>query len=129
MNSRSTLRPFGLFWLPVLLLLLVRALVAPGWMADFTTSETLTVRICSDADRIGQTVEIPFERTADYPDDEAEQSCAWGALAESSPLPATPALASRVEIALNRRIPLPALGFAPGSASPLPPSTGPPITA
>jgi hypothetical protein len=116
-------------WLAILLALLARALVAPGWMADFTTTETLTVRICSDADRIGRTIDIPFERSADYPDDEAEQPCAWGALAESSPLSAPPALSSRVGIAVNRRTPPAALGFAPGIASPLPPSTGPPITA
>ena len=123
----SSFRRLTWLWLPVLLVLLARVAVAPGWMVERAEGGTLTVRICSDVNGAGQSIEIPFERSADHA--AGDQHCPWGALAGAAPLPefAPPGAVSTT--ALPVPVPLPVLGFAPGIASPLPPSTGPPIFA
>jgi len=121
-------RPGFLLLLPVLLALAARVLVAPGWMIDASSEESITVRICSDPANSGTTLTIPIEKTADH---EAAQSqhCPWGALALAPVVPGGPALAARLAARPFPPSVVPTLGYAPGIASPLPPSTGPPAFA
>lgn len=114
-------------WLPVLLVLLARVAVAPGWMVERAEGGTLTVRICSDVNSAGQSIEIPFERSADHA--AGDQQCPWGALAVGTPLPEAPRLVPAAITVAAIPPPPRAQGFAPGAASPLPPSTGPPALA
>lgn len=124
----ASFRRFGWLWLPILLVLLARAAVAPGWMVERGAGGVLTVRVCSDIANVGRTIDIPFERGDGHsPDD--QQHCGWGALASAPPLE-SPALPLRIGAPLSPSpLPLSATGFAPGIASPLPPSTGPPTFA
>ncbi|SKB78104.1 hypothetical protein [Sphingopyxis flava] len=121
-------RPGFLLLLPALLALAARVLVAPGWMIDADSGGSITVRICSDPENPGTTLTIPIEKTGDH---EAAQSehCPWGALAVAPVVPDTPALAERPTGLPLPPSAVPTLGFAPGIASPLPPSTGPPALA
>lgn len=125
MSPLPAFRRLGLLWLPILLVLLARMAVAPGWMVEQRADGSISVRICSDPDRVGQTTQIAIDRSADHaPDD--QQHCSWGTLADAPPLPLAPPLS---EVALLPRTPSVGAnpwGFAPGTASPLPPSTGPP---
>ena len=115
-------------WLPVLLVLIARTAIAPGWMVERDAGGSITVRICSDVNSPGQSVEIPFERSGDH-ESTKDQHCPWGALAGAAPLPEVPRLDAAAIIAAAIPAPPRAHGFAPGAASPLPPSTGPPALA
>ena len=120
----------GLFvLLPLLLALAVRVLAMPGWMIDSDAGGSIVVRICSDPANPGGTVTIPVEKSGDHDGADAEQPCSWGALAAAPLLPETPALPAAPVAAWPAPIVLTALGYAPGIASPLPPSTGPPAFA
>lgn len=120
-------RPGLLMLVPLMLALAARMLVAPGWMIE-SAGGTLTVRVCSDPANPGGTMTIPIEKAGGH-EGQAQQHCPWGALAVAPITPATPVLPAK----LVQPEPVPAtvrsLGFAPGIASPLPPSTGPPLFA
>ncbi len=119
-------RPGILLLLPVLFALAARMLAAPGWMLESDASGSITVRICSDPANPGGTIDIPIERVGGHDAGEAQQHCPWGALAAAPPLPEGAVLpAAPVGFAAVPATPA-SLGFAPGIASPLPPSTGPP---
>lgn len=122
-------RPGILLLLPLLLALAARVFVAPGWMIESDAGGSITVRICSDPANPGGTMTIPLEKAGDHTAGEAQQHCPWGALANAPIVPDLPVLA--VAPVTVDPVPAPArsLGFAPGIASPLPPSTGPPTFA
>lgn len=122
-------RPGLLLLLPVLIALVARVLVAPGWMIGSDAAGSITVHVCSDPANPGGTVTIPIERAGDQDGADAEQPCPWGALAAAPILPDTPALPAAPPAAWPAPVALAVLGFAPGIASPLPPSTGPPAFA
>jgi hypothetical protein len=115
-------------WLPLLFVLLARMAVAPGWMMEVGESGSISVRICSDPDRVGISIAIPIERGGGHTPDN-QQHCGWGALAEAPPVPAPLVLPAPFRKASIPTVSAPQLGFAPGIASPLPPSTGPPALA
>lgn len=122
-------RPGILLLLPLLLALAARVFVAPGWMIESDAAGSITVRVCSDPANPGATMTIALERAADHQADKGQQHCPWGALAAAPIVPGLPVLPAapvRVEPAPTA---LASLGFAPGIASPLPPSTGPPAFA
>jgi hypothetical protein len=118
-------RPGTLLLLPLLLALAARILVAPGWMIEVDDGGSITVRVCSDPSNPGGTMTIPIEKAAGH-DGEAQQHCPWGALAVAPIVPAEPVLPAAPVAAEPMPVAIPSLGFAPGIASPLPPSTGPP---
>lgn len=118
-------RPGILLLLPLLLALAARAFVAPGWMIDGADG-TISVRVCSDPANPGGTMNIKIEKSGDHQADEGQQHCPWGALAVAPITPAAPVLPAMLAAAEPAPVALPSLGFAPGIASPLPPSTGPP---
>lgn len=126
-------RPGLLLLLPLLLALAARVLVAPGWMIESDAGGSITVRICSDPANPGGTMTIEFEKTGEKAGDhkagEAQQHCPWGALANAPIVPDVPVLAAAPLVAAPVPAPARSLGFAPGIASPLPPSTGPPAFA
>lgn len=122
-------RPGILLLLPLLLALAARVLVAPGWMIESDAGGSITVRICSDPANPGGTVTIPIEKAGSHDAGEAQQPCPWGALANAPIVPDLPVLAAAPIIAAPPPAAARALGFAPGIASPLPPSTGPPVFA
>lgn len=122
-------RPGILLLLPVLLALAARMLVAPGWMIESDASGSITVRICSDPANPGATMTIPLEKAGEHDSGEGQQHCPWGALANAPIVPDLPLLAAAPMAAEPAPVALPSLGFAPGIASPLPPSTGPPSLA
>jgi hypothetical protein len=122
-------RPGLFLLLPLLLALAARVLVAPGWMIDSGADGAIMVRICSDPANPGGTISIPIEKTGDHDAAQAEQPCPWGALAAAPVLPETPLLPAAPLGAWPAPVALAALGYAPGIASPLPPSTGPPAFA
>ena len=119
-------RPGILLLLPLLLALAARVLVAPGWMIESDAGGSITVRICSDPANPGGTMTIPLEKTGDHKAGEAQQHCPWGALANAPIMPDCPVLAAASVPADPVPVAVRSLGFAPGIASPLPPSTGPP---
>jgi hypothetical protein len=121
-------RPGILLLLPLLLALAARILVAPGWMIETDESGSITVRVCSDPSNPGGTMTIPIEKVAGH-DGETQQHCPWGALAVAPIVPAEPALPAAPMAVEPAPVAIPSLGFAPGTASPLPPSTGPPAFA
>lgn len=122
-------RPGVLLLLPLLLALAARVLVAPGWMIESDASGTITVRVCSDPANPGGTIEIPIEKAGGHDAGEAQQHCPWGALAVAPIVPGTPVLADMRVEPEPAPLAVPSLGYAPGIASPLPPSTGPPAFA
>ncbi|MBJ7500664.1 MAG: hypothetical protein JHC57_13010 [Sphingopyxis sp.] len=122
-------RPGILLLLPLLLALAARVLVAPGWMIESDAGGSITVRICSDPANPGGTMTIPLERAGDHEAGEAQQHCPWGALANAPIVPDLPVLAAGPMAVDPVPVAVRALGFAPGIASPLPPSTGPPAFA
>lgn len=124
-------RPGILLLLPVLLALAARMLVAPGWMIDADASGTITVRICSNPANpdATMTIAIPIEKTGEHDMAEGQQHCPWGALATAPIVPDLPVLAAAPVVAEPAPPAPPLPGFAPGIASPLPPSTGPPLLA
>ena len=122
-------RPGILLLLPLLLALGARVLVAPGWMIESDASGSITVRICSDPTDPGKTVTIPFEKTGSHDAGAAQQHCPWGALANAPIAPTLPVLAATPAVTDPAPVAMPSLGYAPGIASPLPPSTGPPAFA
>ena len=119
-------RPGILLLLPVLLALAARMLVAPGWMIESDASGSINVRICSDPANPGATMTIQIEKAGEHDVAAGQQHCPWGALANAPIMPDLPVLAAAPMAAEPAPIALPSLGFAPGIASPLPPSTGPP---
>lgn len=121
-------RPGILLLLPVLFALAARMLVAPGWMIESDANGSITVRICSDPANPGatMTIPIPIEKTGEHDMAEGQQHCPWGALATAPIVPDLPVLVAAPMGAEPEPLALPSLGFAPGIASPLPPSTGPP---
>ena len=121
-------RPGILLLLPALLALAARVLVAPGWMIETDSGGSITVRVCSDPANPGATLTIPIEKAGDH-DAAQDQHCPWGALAVAPIVPDTPALPEVLARAAPVPAAIPALGYAPGIASPLPPSTGPPALA
>jgi hypothetical protein len=122
-------RPGILLLLPLLLALAARVLVAPGWMIESDAGGSITVRICSDPANPGGTMTIPLEKAGDHNAGEAQQHCPWGALANAPIVPDLPTLAAAPMAAEPVPVAVRSLGFAPGIASPLPPSTGPPAFA
>ena len=122
-------RPGILLLLPLLLALAARVLVAPGWMIESDAGGSITVRICSDPANPGGTMTIPIEKAGDHNAGEAQQHCPWGALANAPIVPGLPVLAAAPMAADPIPVAVRSLGFAPGIASPLPPSTGPPAFA
>ncbi len=122
-------RPGILLLLPLLLTLAARVLVAPGWMIESDAGGSITVRICSDPGNPGGTMTIPIEKVGDHNAGEAQQHCPWGALANAPIVPGLPVLAAAPMAADPTPVAVRSLGFAPGIASPLPPSTGPPAFA
>lgn len=129
MADLSAFRRPGWLLLPVLLALLARVLVAPGWMIGPDAGGSITVRVCSDPSNPGGTMTIPVQTAGDHPDGEGQQHCPWGALAVAPIVPDAPALPAAPAPAAPAPPAIPSLGFAPGIASPLPPSTGPPAFA
>ena len=65
----------------------------------------------------------------DHDSGKGQQHCPWGALAVAPIVPDTPVLPVALAAADREPVAIPALGYAPGIASPLPPSTGPPAFA
>ncbi|HMO75441.1 MAG TPA: DUF2946 family protein [Sphingopyxis sp.] len=122
-------RPGILLLLPLILAVAARMAVAPGWMIETDASGTITVRICSDPANPGGTIEIPVEKAGSHDGAEAQQHCPWGALAVAPIVPDEPVLLAAPAAAEPAPLAIPSLGFAPGIASPLPPSTGPPAFA
>ena len=119
-------RPGILQLLPLMLALAARMLVAPGWMIESDAGGSITVRICSDPANPGGMVTIPLEKAGSHDGGEAQQNCPWGALAGAPIVPDLPVLAAAPMAVEPVPVAPPALGYAPGIASPLPPSTGPP---
>ncbi|QCB56235.1 hypothetical protein E5675_18530 [Sphingopyxis sp. PAMC25046] len=119
-------RPGILLLLPLLLALAARVLVAPGWMIESDAGGSITVRICSDPANPGGTMTIPLEKAGSHDAGETQQHCPWGALAGAPIVPDLPMLAAAPMEAEPAPVATPSLGYAPGIASPLPPSTGPP---
>ena len=122
-------RPGILLLLPLILALAARVLVAPGWMIESDAAGSITVRVCSDPSNPGATLTIPLEKAGEHQAGEGQQHCPWGALAAAPIVPDLPALPENLAIAEPAPVAAPSLGFAPGIASPLPPSTGPPYFA
>lgn len=122
-------RPGILLLLPLLLALAARVLVAPGWMIESDAGGSITVRICSDPANPGGTMTIPLEKAGDHTAGEAQQHCPWGALANAPIVPDLPVLAAAPMSVEPTPVAVRSLGYAPGIASPLPPSTGPPAFA
>ncbi|WP_447757082.1 hypothetical protein [Sphingopyxis fribergensis] len=122
-------RPGILLALPLLLALAARVIVAPGWMIESDAGGTITVRICSDPSNPGGTMTIPIEKAGSHDAGAAQQHCPWGALANAPIVPGLPVLAAAPMAAEPAPVAIPSLGYAPGIASPLPPSTGPPLFA
>lgn len=122
-------RPGILLLLPLLLALGARVLVAPGWMIESDAGGLITVRICSDPTDPGKTVTIPLEKAGSHDAGETQQHCQWGALANAPIVPGEPPLLAAPMVAAPNPVAVRSLGFAPGIASPLPPSTGPPSQA
>ena len=122
-------RPGILLLVPLLLALAARVLVAPGWMIESDAGGSITVRICSDPANPGGTMTIPIEKAGDHNAGETQQHCPWGALANAPIVPDLPVLAAAPMAAEPVPVAARLLGFAPGIASPLPPSTGPPFQA
>src|SRR3546814_19504460 len=83
---------------------------------------SITVRVCSDPANPGATLTIPVESAGDH-DAAQDQHCPWGALAVAPIVPDTPALPETLARAEPVPAAAPLLGYAPGIASPLPPST------
>ncbi len=119
-------RPGILLLVPLLLALAARVLVAPGLMIESDAGGSITVRICSDSANPGGTMTIPLEKAGSHDAGETQQHCPWGALANAPIVPDLPVLAAAPLAAEPAPVALSSLGFAPGVASPLPPSTGPP---
>lgn len=122
-------RPGILLLLPLLLALAARVLVAPGWMIESDAGGSITVRICSDPANPGGTMTIPLDKAGSHDKGDAQQHCPWGTLANAPIGPDLPALAAAPMVADPVPVAARSLGFAPGIASPLPPSTGPPLFA
>ena len=122
-------RPGILMLLPLLLALAARVVVAPGWMIESDAGGSITVRICSDPTDPGKTVTIPLEKAGSHDAGETQQHCPWGALANAPIVPGEPLLLAAPMVAAPTPVAVRSLGFAPGIASPLPPSTGPPAFA
>ena len=122
-------RPGILLLLPLILALAARVLVAPGWMIESDAAGSITVRVCSDPSNPGATLTIPLQKAGEHQAGEGQQHCPWGALAAAPIVPDLPALPEKLAIAEPAPVAAPSLGFAPGIASPLPPSTGPPYFA
>lgn len=122
-------RPGILLLVPLLLALAARMLVAPGWMIESDAAGAITVRICSDPANPGGTMTIPLEKAGSHDAGEVQQHCPWGALAHAPIVPDLPVLAASPLAAEPVPATARSLGFAPGIASPLPPSTGPPTFA
>jgi len=122
-------RPGILLLLPLLLALAARVLVAPGWMIESDAGGSITVRICSDPANPGGTMTIPLDKAGSHDKGDAQQHCPWGALANAPIVPDLPVLTAAPMAADPVPVAGRALGFAPGIASPLPPSTGPPLFA
>ena len=122
-------RPGILLLLPLLLALAARVLVAPGWMIESDAGGSITVRICSDPANPGGTMTIPLDKAGSHDKSDAQQHCPWGALANAPIVPDLPVLAAAPMVADPAPVAARSLGFAPGIASPLPPSTGPPLFA
>lgn len=122
-------RPGILLLLPLLLALAARLIVAPGWMLESDSAGSITVRICSDPGNPGGTITIALESAGDHDIGAAQQHCPWGALAHAPVITDGPMLVAVAVAADQVAVGARSLGFAPGVASPLPPSTGPPILA
>lgn len=122
-------RPGILLLLPLFLALAARMVVAPGWMIESDAGGSITVRICSDPANPGGTMTIPLDKADSHDKGEPQQHCPWGALANAPIGPDLPVLAAAPLTAEPAPVAARLLGFAPGIASPLPPSTGPPVFA
>lgn len=130
MGILAAFRRPGLFlMLPLLLALAARVLVAPGWMIETDASGSITVRVCSDPTNPGGTMTIPIEKVSGHDGAMSDQHCPWGALAVAPIVPAEPVLPAAPAAAEPLPVAIPSLGYGPGIASPLPPSTGPPAFA
>ena len=119
-------RPGLLMLVPLMLALAARMLVAPGWMIESDAAGSITVRVCSDPSNPGATLTIPLQKAGEHQAGEGQQHCPWGALAAAPIVPDLPVLPEKLAAAEPAPVVAPSLGYAPGIASPLPPSTGPP---
>ncbi|NCP10615.1 MAG: hypothetical protein GW859_01440 [Sphingomonadales bacterium] len=119
-----------LILIPALLALAMRIAIAPGLMPAADEDGWLTVRVCDAGTVMPHTIRIAIERDAPAGSDaDASDHCPFGALAQA-PLPPSPAvLPARILAPTFPALAPLRLGFAPGIASPLPPSTGPPPAA
>lgn len=122
-------RPGILLLLPLILALAARVLVAPGWMIESDAAGSITVRVCSDPSNPGATLTIPLQKAGEHQPGAGQQHCPWGALAAAPIVPDLPALPEKLAAVEPAPVAVPSLGYAPGTASPLPPSTGPPYFA
>jgi hypothetical protein len=122
-------RPGILLFVPLLLALAARVVVAPGWMIESDAGGSITVRICSDPANPGGTMTIPLDKAGSHDAGEVQQHCPWGALANAPIVPDLPVLAAAPMAVETVPVAVRSLGYAPGIASPLPPSTGPPAFA
>lgn len=122
-------RPGILLLLPLILALCARMLVAPGWMIERDSAGSITVRVCSDPANPGAMLTIPLKKAGDHHMGDGRQHCPWGALAGAPIVPDLPVLPEKLAETEPAPVATPTLGYAPGAASPLPPSTGPPLFA
>lgn len=122
-------RPGILLLLPLILALAARVLVAPGWMIESDAAGSITVRVCSDPSNPGATLTIPLQKAGEHQAGAGQQHCPWGALAAAPIVPDLPALPEKLAAVEPAPVAVPSIGYAPGTASPLPPSTGPPSLA
>ncbi len=129
MNGVPAFRRFSWLWLPVVLAILARTIVAPGFMLGRSDDGTMTVLICSSISGELQTVEVALGSGGEHDGGAAPEHCPWGALAATPPVPDTPVMAAAPAAPAPPVLPATTLGYAPGIASPLPPSTGPPAFA
>src|SRR3546814_5778439 len=67
---------------------------------------------------------VPLEKAGSHDACAVQQHCPWGALANAPIVPDLPVLAAAPPAIEPVPAPVPSLGFAPGIAPPLPPSTG-----
>ncbi|MEZ5709671.1 MAG: hypothetical protein R3E02_09830 [Blastomonas sp.] len=112
-----------------LLALALRLAIAPGMMPALAENGTITLQICADAGVSPRTIEVPIER-ADGEEGGAPSRadhCPFAAFAAAPILPDSPLLSDVAVPAWPVPQGLPAFALSLGAASPLPPSTGPPM--
>lgn len=112
----------------LLLSVLARISAMPGWMPQIASDGSFTLRICSPVGNAPKTITITPRRDPQHEkrDVAAGDECPFATLATAIPLPTSPVIHEMVATGDFVLFQPQHLGFAPGTASPLPPSTGPP---